>query len=455
MIDRFSPAPGVWREWRPRPATGALSPTALANSQRYHLSPLLGGVPSNPWAGWMALAFDVPGHVHQGALASAFEALVRRHEALRCSYEVVGGEIQRRVLPPIGVVFEPPSEALSFVGAEETRRFLRSRLDEACDPTRSPSGLFAAVDRPDTSTILCAFDHTAVDAMSIAVAFAELWEHYHARAEGREPEPLPTVGSFLEYCEFEASMPAAEHEHPGLVAWREFAAMAGGLCPAFPLDLGVGAGAMAPQGSAVRPLLSDAGAQALERVCNEAGGSLFNGVVTALATAVHELGGPKEFPLSTPLHTRWKPEWQQAVGWFVTNIPLILVAGDSFADGVARNKALFRSMLPAAKVPLGQVVGGEAPLIGFSRRDVSAVSFVDYRVAPGAGLPVEARPRHISNVTVADDLQLWFSRTADGLYARLRYPDTDIARQATRALVETMREVLQAALGASPLTLSV
>ncbi|WP_187288058.1 condensation domain-containing protein [Segniliparus rotundus] len=451
MVDRFSLVPGVWREWRPRHVTGALSRIGLAQSQRYHLSPLLGGAPSNPWKGWMALAFDVPGHVHHDALAAAFEALVRRHEALRCAYEVAGGEIQRRVIPPAHVVFEPPSAGVPFDGAEDMHRFLRGRLDEACDPTRSPSGLFAAVDRPEASTIICAFDHTAVDAMSFAVAFAELWDHYHARVEGREPAPLPPVGSFLEYCEFEAGMPAVPPEHPGFLAWREFAAMAGGVGPAFPLDLGVGPGALAPQGSAVCSLLSDAAAQSLERVCAAAGGSLFNGVVTALAAAVRELGGPKEFPLSTPLHTRWKPEWEQAVGWFVKNIPLILVAGDSFADGIARNKALFRSMLPAAKVPLAQVVGGEAPLVSLARRDVSAVSFLDYRKAPGAGLPAAARPRHISNVTVADDLQLWFSRTADGLSVRLRYPDTDIARRTAEGLVETMRDVVQAALRSSPL----
>jgi hypothetical protein len=444
-IDLVTVEPGQFLEWSAAPTSpGKPSDIPLSANQGFHLGHLLKCKSSRADEnnGWLAVTFEVPGLVRRGALTAACEALLRRHETLRCVFETDGGIITRRIHPAEDVALIAPVSAVPVATAEAAREQLRDRLSAVCDPTRFPPVLFAAVERPTSSTVLIGFDHSSGDAASLALAAKEVRDDYLARVEGLDPPELAPVGSFLDYCVFEHGQPVLAKDHPGMAVWRDFLAESGGRFPNFPLDLGVAEGELPPQRTEEFCLQNDDEATKLEQLCRAVGASLFTGELTVLAQAVHELGGPERMPTLTPLHTRLRPEWEQAVGWFVTNIPLIVVSGDDFVDGLRRNRAAFRASLPAAQVPIGQVMAGHAGPFRFVRKDIAMVSHVDYRKTPGPHEDRRAKATHISNSTVADDAQFWFSRTASGLWTRMRYPDTEAAR----ATMAQLRELLPAIL---------
>lgn len=442
-IDLVELEPGEYLEWSfDTSDEGEPSAVPLSGNQRFHLAGLAGradGRRDNE--GWLAVTFDVPGPVRRELAAHAFVNLLSRHAGLCSTYESVGGELRRRTHDPrrlasrgfVSVAARVPSSA-------DARALLWARLRRRCDPTVFPSALFAAIDRPERSTVVCGFDHSSVDALSMALILSELREDYLALADGGRPPERAPVGDFLEYCAYEIGQPPLPPEHPGLAIWRAFLAGQGGFFPSFPLDLGVPPGALAPQRTAVFRMLDATGAERVEATCKDHGGSLFSGELTALAMAVRDLGGPEQLATLTPMHTRLRPEWEKAVGWFVTNIPLAFGCGEGFADGVRQNRAAFRAMLPAAKVPIGQVLSGQAGPFAFARKDVSMVSHIDYRATLGPD--PELRATHISNSTVADDAQFWFSRAQDGLWLRVRHPDTPAARTTVGLLRERLDEIL-------------
>ena len=446
-IDLVELEPGEYLQWQSSPSV-AQAPSDIPPSanQGFHLGYLLqpeatsGQKPKA--AGWLAATFDVPGRIQPDALGESFAALLRRHENLRCSFMAVDGVIKRHVHPDHAVALIAPESGRPVASTAEARALLASDLGSACDPTRFPAALFAAISRPERSTVICGFDHSAVDALSLALIIRELHEDYSARNAGETPPALPPVGSFLEYCAYEAGQPPLPREHPGLTIWREFLASQDGFFPSFPLDLGVPPGELAPQRTAVFELLGASDADKFAATCQSLGGSLFSGELTALAMAVRELGGPERTATLTPMHTRLRPEWEAAIGWFVTNIPLVFGCGADFADGVRENRAAFRAALPAAQVPIGHVLSGQAGPFAFARKDVSMVSHIDYRKVLGPGADSELRATHISNATIADDAQFWFSQTGEGLWLRVRHPDTSLARATIAQLRERLGEIL-------------
>ena len=50
--------------------------------------------------------------------------------------------------------------------------------------------------------------------------------------------------------------------------------------------------------------------------------------------------------------------------------------------------------------------------------------------------PLERRAHHVSAATRADDLQVWVSRTDDGIAVRARMPRTDVAVETIDALLD-------------------
>ncbi|MGL6236706.1 MAG: condensation domain-containing protein [Segniliparus sp.] len=444
-IDLVELEPGGYLQWQsPPPPPGLLSDIPPSVNQNFHLSHALKDSEETETCsgGWLAATFDVPGPILVDALTESFTALMRRHESLRCSFEKTDGKIVRRVYPDHDVAFVAPGAPVLVRSAEDAQAALRHSLSSACDPTRFPAVLFAALDRPETSTVVCGFDHSAVDMLSLALIVRELRDDYSARVAGRATPELAPVGSFLEYCAYETGQHPPSQTRLGLEIWREFLASQGGVFPGFPLDLGVSPGEVAAQRTAVFQLLDSAEADAFEAICESHEGKIFSGELTALATAVRELGGPDQIATLTPISTRIRPEWAEAVGWFVTNIPLVFGCGADFADGTRQNRASFRAALPAAKVPIGQVISGQAGPFSFARKDVSMVSHIDYRRVFGPKPDLALRATHISNATVADDAQFWFSRTGEGLWLRVRHPDTAIASATIGQLRERLGEVL-------------
>ncbi len=440
-ITEYAPRAGDLVEFSAR-VVGNPEPSSIPPSfnQRFHLGDL-----GEAERVWIAGAFDVPGSLDVGALGWAFEYLIDRHDTLRSAFVSTTTGVERVLYGP-GSIEMKQSARSAFSSTSTLRDHLRTSLELHCDTRRFPSYTCFGIDRPDTSTVLCAFDHANVDAMSIAVVVDEIHALYdaHRRCPSNPEVDLPPVGGFVEYCRIEATEPLVNPADERMAAWSNFLLDCGGTTPRFPFDLGVAEGETAVQATTVDTLLDASQTFHFEQLCARFGAGLFAGVVAAIAQAVAGIGGPDHVPFLFPLHTRHRPQFSRALGWFTTNAPMTVPVGADLPDTIRAAHSAFRSALPLSTVPIPQVLANLGDAFTLSRQDVFMVSYIDYTKVEGHERFDESNAHHISNATVSDDAQFWISRTRSGLALRSRFPDTAVARSVMTAFVDELVALLRA-----------
>ncbi|MFJ3406527.1 hypothetical protein [Promicromonospora sp. NPDC090134] len=497
--DLWEPAPGRVVTWDVTPGVGR-RPAAAAPTwnQRNHLLGAGSGEPSV----WITAAFDVDGPIDPGALEAAFRDLVADHPGLRV--EAVRRPAPEQVglvrHDPDGLVWRRHDGPVTRTVAE-TREHLATELTRRCAPFGYPAFLPAAISRPGRSTIVLGMDHLHTDAWSTTVVIDELAARYAERTGGRSDTGgtgraagpgraagLPAVAAAEIIADpvsadravlasgadrapagppsgDTAGPPPVGADDPRLATWHGFLRDRGWALPTFPLPLGVPDGERVPQRTVVRPLADAATADAVAARARAAGASTSAAVLVTLAGAVADLGGPAVLETLLPVHTRDDAAARGAVGWHTTTVPLridsgagdtpagvrpwAVPAGPAVRPAVpdtalaATGKAL-RAARELAAVPLEQVVTSLPQPLRFPRTDIFQVSYLDYRRLPGHAAAAGRRAHHVSAATRADDLQVWVSRTEDGIAVRARMPRTPTAADTVDAVLDRWSDLLTA-----------
>ncbi|MFI9503128.1 condensation domain-containing protein [Nocardia sp. NPDC052566] len=448
FLDQLVAEPGTLLEWTAVAEPGPTpDPTPPTSNQAIHLA---GDGPTT----WLAAHFDVSGPIDTAALEAAFAAWIPRHDALHCCF----GAPEAGKPPSVHLVSDTdirlvPQPAVRAGSVAALRTLLGARLDAACSPYRFPPYFLGAVSRAETSTVIIGFDHAICDAWSITIAVTELDELYRAARDGGYTaqicETLPEAGSFLSYSTREAAVPSAT-TGPMIRAWQDFLREAGNDLPHFPLDLGIPAGSRAPFGSDVRPLLGATATDALHRRSRGTGHSLFAALLAPVALVASELGGVAATNLVFPVHTRREPRHHNTFGWLVANGPARVAAGKDFDSTALAADEAIRSGQRLAHVPANRVLGAPGTELRRTRHDLFSVSYTDYRHLPGGSRceTTRSRPRNpaqFSRSAPLDDVQLWFTRTDDGLSLRTRFPDTPTARPVVAEFLDHVGKTLTAA----------
>lgn len=453
--DLWAPAPGQVITWDVTPRPGSV-PTSAAPTynQRNHLLGAHAGEPSV----WITAAFDVDGPVDRDVLEAAFRDLVADHPGLRV-------EAVRRPAPQAVGLVRHDAGGLAWARhegpvtrtADDTREHLVAELSRRCAPFGYPAFLPAAISRPDRSTVVLGMDHLHTDAWSTTVVVDELAARYAAHAGGAAGRggsaPARSAGAAAIVGDpaglaapsdppAVAGPPFVGADDPRLATWHGFLRDRGWALPTFPLPLGVLDGERAPQRTVVRPLADAATVDAVAARARSAGASTSAAVLVTLARAVADLGGPATLETLLPVHTRGDDAARRAVGWHTTTVPLRIETGDD-ADGAlaATGKAL-RAARELAAVPLEQVVETLPGPLRFPRVDIFQVSYLDYRRLPGHAASAGRAAHHVSAATRADDLQVWVSRTDEGIAVRARMPRTPTALATVDAVLARWSELL-------------
>jgi hypothetical protein len=275
----------------------------------------------------------------------------------------------------------------------------------------------------------------------------ELADLYATFTEGGDEPSLPPVRSFLEAVEQGADGPAwVGADDPLLRGWGEFLGSRGHRLPTFPLPLGLEPGERAAQATVVRPLADAASMDRIAARARSSGASTYAAVLAALATAISDLGGGERLDTLAPVSTRSAPALDEAgltrsIGWYTTTVPLTVPASLT-AAGLAEAGEAVRSGVRLGSVPLDQVIGSLSEPLVQTRDDVFVVSWVDYRHVPGGSAHLARDAQHISASALADDVQIWLSRTHTGLAVRIRHPDTATASASVSGLLDRLEHTL-------------
>jgi mycolipenoyl-CoA---2-(long-chain-fatty acyl)-trehalose mycolipenoyltransferase / long-chain-acyl-CoA---trehalose acyltransferase len=394
---------------------------------------------------WLGTAFDIPGRVDLDALQDALRGWTLRHETLRSGFRPDGDALRRFTLAP-GAVSLHREDVGDFPDAAGLVQHLQDRFDTTADALRWPNLMYAAVVRPDSTSVYMAFDHSNVDSYSIQRIPAEIHELYTTGVEGR-PAPRDPVSSYVDFCEIErADADRIDESHEVVARWREFIRRCDGRLPNFPVDLGLDPEAGLPTQKLMRETLVDADdAAAFEAYCRPYGGSLV-GVLAATGLIVRELGGQSVYRTVVPFHTRMKSHWSDTVGWFVGGAPIEvpLAPGLDFPAALKAVRAEMHANRSLARMPIARVLR----LLGSDFRPTSPdlysiVSFVDGRDLPRSADWSELAAYGLLRVSYGDQVCVWINRLHEGLWFASRYPDTDVAHKNMRLYVERLRDLIR------------
>ncbi|HEX8697017.1 MAG TPA: amino acid adenylation domain-containing protein, partial [Longimicrobium sp.] len=406
--------------------------------------------------GGMGSAYHLPkrlrlrGALDAGALSRALDRIVARHEALRTTFVVAGGEPEQRIAPPEAARFpllehdlrghaDAPAELDRLVAEEAGAPFdlehgplVRGRLLRLAD---------------DDHVLLLTLHHIVSDAWSTGVLVQELGALYAAFHRG-EDDPLPPLPvQYADYAAWQRRWVDGEVLRRQADYWTRTLAGAPEL-----LELPADHARPARQdhaGAIVRVELDEALTAALKALSRLQGTTLFMTLLAGWAAVLGRLSGQDDVVVGTPTANRGRREIEGLIGFFVNTLALRvdLSGSPTAAELLARVKARALEAQQNQDIPFEQVVERVRPARSLAHSPLFQVLFA-WQSAPRDRLelpglepaPVPGAPPE----TAKFDLSLWLSEAGGRIAGRVEYATSLFERATVERFAGYLRRMLAA-----------
>ncbi|MBB5917548.1 hypothetical protein BJY24_006460 [Nocardia transvalensis] len=389
------------------------------------------------------IAFDIPGAPDYDAMTRTVNAFLRRHDTFSSWFSIDSdGRLDRHVADPsdIDVVATDHGE---FTDSEAIRAHVQEETPEAFDWDCFSFGVIA---RDDSFTVYAAVDHLHTDGVGQALSCVDLLTLYGRELSGGQV-PIAEVEGHIAHCARERERNARlTPDSPEVRRWVELLQLNDGDVPAFPLDLGGGAG-YTRGAQLTLPLMSEADALRFEQVCVDNGGRFLGGLFAAIAIAELELAGRDWYFGFTPANTRATPGEAGSIGWYTNLIPVTVAirADDTFATLVASAQEAAESAKDLLDVSLHRVLELTTPDMGIRTRPgwtAPMLSYVDVRKITGAEMFDKINGGLYGSSASAGEVFTWVNRLPEQTKLSLLFPDTPQARESIDRYVKALTAII-------------
>ncbi len=359
------------------PRRDVLSPVPLSYSQE--LLWLLSQLEARGVAYNAPAAFRLHGPIDAGALQSALDGIVARHEILRTTYELVDDRPMQIVSPSGSVELrlvdlsdlqeeEQEAELLKLLHAESEYPF-DLRVDSIIRPFLIRMG-------PDDHVFFNVMHHVATDGWSRAVLHGDLTELYEAALEQREPQLPPLKIQYADYAAWHRRWLDDGVLEQQLGHWKETLRGAPSRLE-LPTDRARPA-VRAYEGDHTSRMISMEVRRRLEEIARAGDGTLFMSLLTAFSVLLHRYSGQDDIVIGTPFAGRHRSELESMIGYFINPLALRIDASDdpSFTELLSRARETTLSAFAHADVPYEMVVRATTPERDLSQTPVFQVMMV-------------------------------------------------------------------------------
>jgi len=324
-------------------------------------------------------AYNIPsairliGRLDIAAIERSFSEIVRRHEVLRTSYRMDGGQPVQVISPPVPLPLrqvdlsdlpESQREARAF---EILRQEFQRPFDLSCDVLLRT--LLVRLG-PEEYIVSVVTHHIASDAWSLGVMTRELGDLYAAFSAGK-PSPLPELPvQYADYAAWQRLPQQARRLESQLSYWKEKLA---GPLPV--IDL--------PADHPRPPFQSFKGARerfdmppdllaSLRAFSNREGVTLFMTMMAAFKVLLHRFTGQDDILIGSPVAGRTLVELEPLIGFFTNNLVLRtdLSGEPTFRELLRRVRATTLEAYANQEVPFQRLVDALQ-----SERDMSRMPF--------------------------------------------------------------------------------
>ena len=291
----------------------------LSNAQRriWTISQFDGGLEAYTIVNPMYLS----GKVDHARLEKAFQACVRRHDALRTVFVEVNSEIFQVVKEAIAISIEEQDISTecrqSGLLLEACREAGRMKFDLENGPLLRIK--LYRIDRERSALIVC-IHHIICDGWSMRVLMREMLENYRLLGQGAFAEPGPLRIQYKDYAAWAAGRLSEAGIAEGEQFWRDSR-----LSEAAPLELPIDRPRGAARnfdGAIIRRWFD---ADLFEKVQDHARAhqsTLFNFLLACLNVLLYKLSGQREIVVGTPVAGRNHSDLEDQIGLFVNTLAL-------------------------------------------------------------------------------------------------------------------------------------
>jgi amino acid adenylation domain-containing protein len=374
--------------------------------------------------------FRLRGPLHMASLVSALEDLVSRHAVLRTTFQEKNGELLAQVHetlapaitlgePAVAVDAEDPSIRAIFTAPFDLRRgpLLRAHLAPA-----QGGGYWLAL----------AFHHIALDLRSkelLSKDLGSLYAHHHLES----PIPPPAAFDYKKIAMEEWEGSQAESSGKTVEYFAQHLS-------AIPAPLALPAdhprGKMPPIPGA-RELLSIEGELAA-RLRERAAAMHSKPFLLLLATwsiLLARYSSTDRVAVGVPFTNRRRPGWQDAVGCFVNDLPMVVdVGGHSFDAVVAQIRNHMLGHHRHQEVPMARILERTKPPRDPSRNPIfqAGFTFEPPMSLQLSGIEVTSTKIHAGGTQLDVFMTLWENEQGQGITGQIEYA-TELFDAATMA----------------------
>ncbi|HEX3127436.1 MAG TPA: non-ribosomal peptide synthase/polyketide synthase [Thermoanaerobaculia bacterium] len=276
------------------------------------------------------------------ALAGALRALARRHEALRSTFQSVGGRPVLRIAPEIDL----PLPVLDLSGLDaapgearetETLRAAVADSDRPFDLAAGPLLRALLIRLGEAEHMLAVTVHHIVfDGFSMGVFLRELAVLYEAASAGHAPALPELTVQYADYAAWQQEWMESPALRARLDLWK--ARLEGSTQV---LDLPTDRprpAVISPRGQLLNDVLPAAAADGVRRLARQEGATLFMALFSGYAALLSRYTGQEDLNVGTFVANRPQPALERLIGFFVNTLVLrVDLAGDpAFRDILAR-----------------------------------------------------------------------------------------------------------------------
>jgi len=307
----------------------------------------------------IALAVRIEGPLDIAALREALNAVCRRHEALRTTFE-------ERVGQPVQLVHETLPAPFSVIDVQPDADERERRLDDLrCafedrpfDSAReAPLRAQLVTLSERESILLVVLHHLVADGWSVDVVARELSRAYaRGRAVERRTESTPAPLQLVDYAWWERDMRDLGKQDDDLAAFAQ--ALAGAPDEStFPADL-VRPPVRSSRAGLVSFALAEEAAAQLCELAARAGTTLFSVLCACTAVVLRRFAGQRDLVLGTVAANRERPELHELVGMLANALPIRVAVDDEerFDALLARVSNAVAGALSRQRVPLEDIL---------------------------------------------------------------------------------------------------
>ncbi|HEX3560510.1 MAG TPA: amino acid adenylation domain-containing protein [Pyrinomonadaceae bacterium] len=410
----------------PRREGGGLAPLSFAQRRLWFFDQF---EPGNP-AYNLVSAVSLRGELDASALERSFGEVVRRHEALRTTFDFRDGEPVQVITPPqplhlnvVDITHLPEAEHDGRI-----RSLIHEQTQASFDLKRGPLLRITLVRlRDDEHVLLLSMHHIVSDAWSMGVFVGEVVALYEAYASGREAA-LPNLPiQYADFAAWQREWLRGDVLEEQLDYWKQ---QLGGGLPILELPADRPRPALQTyNGASLSFPLSPALSQLLKAFCKAEGVTLFMTLLAAFKVLLYRYTGQEDLVVGSPIANRHRQELEGLIGFFVNTLAMRTdLSGDpTFKELLRRVRETALGAYAHQDLPFEYLVEQLQPERNLSHSPLVQVVFVlqntPERKAELPGLFVT--PLKYEAETAKFDLTLYFDELGPELQGTFEY-NTDL-----------------------------